>query len=86
MFIGHWISNPVYKHIAHIFFLEKDILNVYLITVVMELVVNFYKQSSISAFVVQLTVTNLVVLSSTSAQSSSSQPRSKVLVGRCSTK
>ena len=78
MFIVHEISNPVYKHIAHIFFLEKDILNVYLITVVMELVVNFYKQSSISAFVVQLTVTNLVVLSSTSAQSSSSQPRSKV--------
>ena len=78
MFIGHWISNPVYKHTAHIFFLEKDILNVYLITIVMELVVNFYKQSSVSAFVVQLTVTNLVVLSSTSAQSSSSQPRSKV--------
>ena len=78
MFIGHWISNPVYKHTAHIFFLEKDILNVYLITIVMELVVNFYKPSSVSAFVVQLTVTNLVVLSSTSAQSSSSQPRSKV--------
>ena len=78
MFIGHWISNPVYKHAAHIFFFEKDILNVYLITIVMELVVNFYKPSSVSAFVVQLTVTNLVVLSSTSAQSSSSQPRSKV--------
>ena len=86
MFIGHWISNPVFKHAAHIFFFEKDILNVYLITIVMELVVNFYKQSSVSAFVVQPTVTNLVVLSSTSAQSSSSQPRSKVLVRRCSTK